>query len=108
MSTITIKRGDTAQTIADTLLLNGAPLNLTGATVEAAWRLRTGTVVTKQAATLVSAVAGTVSYQFVTTDVAAAGEYLFEWQITLPTGRLTVPSTDYHTLLIVDDLHAPV
>lgn len=105
MSTVTIKRRDTERKISDTLTLDDVAINLTGATVEVAWRLKAGTTVTTQTATVVSAVAGTVEYQFVSGDTDEAGEYWLEWHITFSGGgRLTVPTADKHTLVVVEDL----
>lgn len=107
-STVTIKRRDTARKITDTLTIDGAALNLAGATVQLAWRAKqaASSETELRNATVTNAAAGQVEYQFVSGDTDVSGEFWLEWQVTLPGGRLTVPTADKHTLLVVDDLAA--
>lgn len=104
MSTLTIKRGDTARKITDVLTLNGSPLNLSGATVEIAWRQKLGSEVVTKTATIVVAGDGSVEYQFVEGDTDVAGDYWLEWHVETASGRITFPSDSKHTLSIVEDL----
>lgn len=100
---ITIKRGDTARTISDTLLLGGSAIDLSGASVRLVWQ-RDG-VATRRAATIVDAAAGHVSYSPVADDVAVAGRVQIEWEITFSDDSvLTVPTQGYYALHILADL----
>lgn len=104
-TTVIIKRGDTARKLTDTLTLDGAPLNLAGATVKAAWRQRLEKIVTVRNAAIVNAAAGMVEYQFVAGDTDLDGEFLMEWHVTLSGGgRLAFPTADYHVIRVVADL----
>jgi hypothetical protein len=77
--------GNQTPPITQTLLdSSGAAINLTGATVR--FRMRPvgfATLTVDQPATIVNAAAGQVSYAWATPDVAAAGQFLTWWQITL-------------------------
>lgn len=101
--TISIKKGDTARAITDTLSLAGSPINLTGAAVVLVWNLN-GTV-SRKTATIVSAAAGTVSYAPEPADVSTVGTVLLEWEITFAdTTVLTVPTLRPIRLEILPDL----
>ena len=105
MATHTVKRNDTSQAWTDTLTLNGSAINLVGCTVKLIISHEHGTVVS-WSATVVSAAAGTVSYQPVTADVATAETLKLEWEITYPDLTvLTVPNDSYITLKIIPDLN---
>jgi len=106
MATLTIKRNDLARQIEDALKLDGAAIDLTGASVSIVLRNRTTETVIKRAATILSpATAGLVEYQFVSGDTVVAGSYDLEWEIVFPdTRHLTVPDNSYHTLNILADL----
>lgn len=105
---IKIKRGDLVPAYTATLQQNGAPINLTTATgVRFAMRnrdTRIGKV--DAAATIVSAVAGTVSYQWVAADVDTEGVYEIEWQITWPSGKQTIPGGGFDLICVVADIAA--
>lgn len=88
---IPLKQYDTARAISDALQIDSAAIDLTGATVTALWSRPDG-VVYERAATIVSAVAGTVTYTPVAADVAIAGSAALEWRINYPGTRLTVPT----------------
>ena len=109
MAEIYIKQRDTARNITDTLTLGGSAIDLTGATVVMVWR-DTGTpanVYRRTTVTITDAAAGAVSYAPATADVASAGRFEFEWEITFGDSTiLSVPTQDYHILNIEDDLDA--
>lgn len=110
----TVKQGDTARTITGTLTFNSAAINLTGATVYLIFRRvqdYTGRHVSDDAvertATVVSAAAGTVSYQLVADDTADSGLYHLEWEINFSGGTiLRVPDKGYHRLVVQPNLEA--
>lgn len=108
MADFSIKQDDTKPTITATLT-NGAgtAIDLTGATVK--FRMReTGSTALKvdAAATIVSAAAGTVSYQWVSGDTDTAGRYLAEWEITFAGGaRQTVPSNRFNVISVESRLN---
>jgi len=102
--TITVKKGDTARVITDTLTLDGTAIDLTDATVLLIWKFN-GTVSRTRTATIVDAAAGEISYQLLEADVDTAGVVEFEWEITFGDDTvLTVPTDGVLTLGIVEDL----
>mgnify|MGYP001567930676 CR=1 FL=1 len=105
MSTIYIKRNDTASVLQDQLLLDGVAINLTGATVSLCTKNnRTGASL-KRSAAIVNALTGQVEYQLIAEDTATVGDHLVEWEIIFGNGRiLTVPDNDWHIMKIVEDL----
>ena len=105
-SVITIKRTDTGRKLSDSLTIDGAAVNLTGATVKLAMRNKLeSAVVTRNASIVGDPTLGAVEYQFITGDVAVAGEFVIEWHVTLAGGgKLIFPSDAQHTLKIVEDL----
>lgn len=104
MSTLIIKRHDTARKFIDHLTVDGSDLNLTGSTVVLAIRRRDG-YVRRRTATITSAATGEIEYEVDAVDVAEAGNYDLEWEVTFSDGtQLTFPSTGYHVLRVVEDL----
>lgn len=80
--------GDRLTPISATLTQNGAVVNLTGKTVAFRMVKSDNTVIVDSlSATVVSAVAGTVKYEFLTAHVATAGTYWGWWLVT--SGGLT-------------------
>lgn len=104
MTEVTVKRGDAGVLFTDTLKSNGAAVNLTSATVK--FILRRKGVTISQTATVVSAVAGTVSYTSVAGDLDVAGDWLQEWEAYYSgTGkRMTFPSNEYNVVHVISDL----
>lgn len=100
---IVIFTGNTGQPITDQILINGRPLDLTGASVEFKMReLDTDTLVLTEAATIENAEAGRVSYSWQTADVATSGNFSAWWAITLTGGAF-----DTNEFLVLIDDHAP-
>jgi hypothetical protein len=101
--TLRIKRNDTAVTLTDALTVGGSPQNLTGAAVS--FHMVSDTTTVTGAASIVSAAAGTVSYTVSATDLAVAGTYQQEWQVTFGDSTvLTFPSNGYNRIVVLPDL----
>jgi len=99
-----IKRNDLLPAIEATLkYVDGTAINLTGATVKFIFTKPDGTVINRSA-TVVSAAAGTVKYEWQTGDTTIAGVMRAEWEITFPGGKLTVPSQGHLSILVTEDL----
>lgn len=77
MADFTMRAGDTAPLLTATLLgADGNPANLTGATVKFHLRAKnSATAIVNAVATVVSAIAGSVSYSWQAADTASAGDY---------------------------------
>lgn len=105
MADFTIKRGDNFPYLNATLTDQNGPINLTNAvSVKFIMKMTTGTAVTGTA-TIVSAAAGTVQYQWGASDTNLVGEYNAEFEITWPSTKVeTVPNSGYFTVSIVPDL----
>lgn len=105
-----IKQNDTWPAIGEVdpvvLEANGVPIPLTGATVKfLARKVDDPATIIEGACDLVSAIDGTVMYQWAVGDTAIAGDYQFEFQITFGDGRVgTAPTDGYKLLKIVDDI----
>lgn len=96
--------GNTSPSLQDTVMVNGAPFDLTGASVEFNMRpVSSATTKVSAAATVVSAGAGTVRYDWQPGDVDTAGHYVCWWTVTLPSAR--VQDSDEFRLYISS--HAP-
>ena len=98
-----VKQNDTSRAVQDTLTLNGAPINLTGATVTFKMRLVSGGMaLVKTAAVVGDPTLGVVQYSFVGTDLANPGSYYVEWLITFADGHLlTVPDDSYAQINVI-------
>jgi hypothetical protein len=106
----TIKQLDTLPVLTDTLTYsNGSAANLTAATVQFVMRsLVSNATTTAAAATVVSAVAGTVSYTFTTQDTAMAGMYMANWIVTFSGGDvMTWPTDGYIEINVEESLTTP-
>lgn len=90
-------QGDTAPDITATLHLEAdpqTPIPLTGSTVRFQMRKsddRRFTV--NAAATITSALDGQVSYSWGPNDLATPGEYIVQWEVTYPGGRIQTTAT---------------
>jgi hypothetical protein len=107
MADVNIKKGDREPSISATLKAANAPINLTGATVKFIMRSRVdGTIVkVNAAAVVVSAVAGTVRYDWGATDTDTPGLYDGEFEITKSGGnKITCPNARHLDVLVFEDL----
>lgn len=111
MTIFAIKQGDLVPAITATLMQQvgtaaAAPIDLTlASSVKFAMRNQTAlTTKVDAAGTIVSAVAGTVKYQWVGTDTDTPGTYDIEWQITWAAGKQTVPGAGFDQIVIADDI----
>lgn len=110
MTVTNYKRNDRLPIYTATLVqqLDGVttPIDLTGTTVTFIMRAEDDLAPKVEAeATVVDAEAGAVSYAWAVGDLATAGTYLCEWQVTYPDGRtLTVPSSGYDQIRVLADL----
>jgi hypothetical protein len=111
MATYVVKKGDTAPVVSDTLEdSTGAVVNLTGATVKfhmATWDRQTvlvnGTAVGPSGGAFDTT--GYVQYQWQAGDVATAGTYRGEWEVTFAGGvKETWPNDGWAVVYIPADL----
>ena len=103
----TIKAGDTAPTLTDTLTYSdGTIANLTGASVSFVMRseqLNAPTILS--AASVTNASAGAVAYTFTATNTATAGLYAGNWIVTFSGGVIqTWPTVGYLSIDIEQNL----
>lgn len=100
MTKTKIKRGDTKTKFSETL-----GVDLTGATVK--FVMKGDGVLYSNSATITGASSGAVEYQLVATDVAIAGQYRQEWEVTYSDGKIqSFPVDDYNEVTIIGDLNA--
>lgn len=97
--------GNRNPSITETITVDGVAFNLTGYTVKAQMRaVGSSTLKVDASATVVSAAAGTVRYDWAALDVDTAGPYLFWWRVT-SSGGLT---QDVMEAVIEFRAHGPV
>lgn len=105
--TFNIKRGDTSPSMLATLQdANGSAVDITGATVRFHMR-KTGSsaTVVDEAATVVTADAGLVRYDWQTSDTDTVGSYQAEFEVTYSDGTIeTFPNNSYIPVNIVSDI----
>ena len=108
IATYTLKRGDTAPVIQDTLLdANGNAVNLTGSTIRfhmANWERTTvivnGVVTGWGGAALGSS--GQVEYAPMSADVATAGVFKAEWEVTFSGGKIETWPDEGHAVVNIE------
>jgi len=104
-SHITHYNGNRSPSLTDTITSDGVAVNLTGCTVKFQMRLvGSNTLKVDTAATVVSAPAGTVQYDWAAADVNVSGYYVGWWHVTLPGGTLQ----DTPEFLVEIRDHAPI
>jgi hypothetical protein len=102
---IVMRQGDRLPVIQRTFELDGTPVNLTGYSVTfKAQPAAGGALSINTSATIVSAVAGTVSYTFSSGDASlTAGYYLCRFVGTSGSGTISAPNDGWLTMLVVGD-----
>ena len=103
---IVIKRGDTRSAIKAMLKSpEGAPVNLTGASVRFIMVSLSGAPKIDRQIDALDASGGLVLVAMESADVDTAGVYRGEFEVTFPDGRKeTYPNDDYLVISIVPDL----
>ncbi len=107
MADIVIKRNDLLPLINHTLKDADGAIDLSDSTVKFIMRAAGGggAVKVNAAATIVSAVDGTVRYTWVGTDTDTAGNFEAEWEITDGASKpLSVPNDRHLRVVITEDL----
>ena len=105
MADVTMKKGDRLPLLSGTMTLNGAAVNLTGATVT--FRMRrvgTGASQVNAAATVTNAAAGRVQYAWAAGDTDVPGLYRGEWVASFAGLAQTHPGDTYLVIEILDTL----
>jgi hypothetical protein len=108
MADYVVKRHDTFPALKATLSDENGPINLTSATrvkfIAASTTTSTPLVIEGEC-TIEEATGGVVAYPWAVGDLATAGTYNVEFQITWAGGGIeSVPNTGYKTMLVEVDL----
>lgn len=107
MSKFFLKTNDTGKPIVATLQNgDGTVINLAGCSVKVVVSAGVGvTAIVNRAVTVTDATNGIVTYTPLAADVATAGTYMAEWEVTTGSGGVfTVPDPGYDTIQIDQDL----
>jgi len=94
----TIKQGDTAPALADTLTYaDGTPVNLTGATISLVARSMTSSAAIELTGTvtITNPATGQILYQPSTQDTALAGDRMANWIVNFGATQMTFPTDGY-------------
>ena len=105
--TIIFKQNDRLPSLSVTAITSdGNPYDLTGATVVFTMRnVDTSVVkVNRSAAVLVDGPNGKVRYDWGSADLDTVGSYDAEFEATLSGRKLTVPSNNWISIKVIDDL----
>lgn len=106
---VTAKRGDIGVRFTDTLTTGDATFDFTGATAKFLLKpvTSTGTLVQGTATLDNTTTPGTatIHYDTDTDDLATAGDYYQEWEITKGGVVLTFPSEGYNLVHVLEDLN---
>jgi len=104
-NTFYLKKGDTPY-IQSALTRGGDPENLTNATARFLMSADPdSSPLIAGNALILSALAGTVQYEFQAGETDTPGEYNAEWEVTFIDGRkVTYPDDSYNIIVITDDL----
>lgn len=107
MADFSLKQHDTWPPLNATLSDANGPIDLTGATsVTLIMKPTGGGSTITGTCTIVSAVAGTIRYTWITGNTAVAGTYNLEFEILWSDGKIgTVPNEGYKTVEILADLN---
>jgi hypothetical protein len=102
MSTVLASRGDISKQFDGVCTSAGVAVDLTGASVK--FLMRHGALLVSKTATVVNALAGTVSYASAAGDLDVVGVYRQEWEVTWsPTRVLTFPEGTRNTVVVTPD-----
>lgn len=106
MADFSLKQHDRKPSIQATLLLDGSPVNLTGATVKFIMATGPGTTPkVNSSAVVVTAASGIVRYDWLAVNTDTAGSFDAEWEVTFSDGtKQTFPTIDYISIDIEADL----
>jgi hypothetical protein len=88
MAPIAHFKGNRSPSLTDTISIDGVAFDLTGCSVKLKMRAEgSSTLKVDTAAVIVTAAAGTVRYDWASNDVDTAGDFLFWWEVTLPSAK---------------------
>jgi hypothetical protein len=107
MAKFFLKTHDTGKSIVATLMNgDGTVINLAGCSVKIIISTNVGATATvNRAVTVTDAANGIVTYTPLAADVATAGTYMAEWEVTTAGALVfTVPDPGYDTIQIDQDL----